>query len=84
MNELLDYSSWSFQLVFFLIVMYLVVGLIQPRWVLAAKRSTIVIVSVLLLLIASTAFYMAIRPLDSAPDGTGRTSTELEPTATER
>lgn len=84
MNELLDYSSWSFQLVFFLIVMYLVVGLIQPKWVLAAKRSTIVIVSVLLLLIVSTAFYIAIRPLDSAPDGTHRTGTELEPTATER
>jgi hypothetical protein len=37
MSELLDHSSWSFQLVFFLIGMYLVVGLIQPKWVLAAK-----------------------------------------------
>ena len=56
MNELLDYSSWSFQIVFFLVVMYLVVGLVQPKWVLATRRSTLVIVSVLLLLIASTAF----------------------------
>ncbi len=39
---------------------------------------------VLLLLIASTAFYIATLPLDSAPDGTHRTSTELEPTAPER
>ena len=84
MNELLDYSSWSFQLVFFLVVMYLVVGLIQPKWVLVTKRRTIVIVSVLILLIASTAFYIATRPLDSAPDGTHRTSTELEPTVPER
>ena len=84
MNELLDYSSWSFQIVFFLVVMYLVVGLVQPKWVLATRRSTIVIVSVLLLLIASTAFYIATLPLDSASDGTHRTSTELEPTAPER
>ncbi len=84
MNELLDYSSWSFQIVFFLVVMYLVVGLVQPKWVLATRRSTIVIVSVLLLLIGSTAFYIATLPLDSAPDGTHRTSTELEPTVPER
>jgi hypothetical protein len=56
MNELLDYSSWLFQLVFFLVVMYLVVGLVQPKWVLATRRRTIVIVSGLLLLIASRAF----------------------------
>lgn len=42
--------------------MYLVVGLAQPKGVLAAKRSTIAIVSVLLLLIASTAFYIATLP----------------------
>ena len=42
------------------------------------------IVSILLLLIASTAFYIATLPLDSAPDGSHRTSTELEPTAPER
>ena len=69
MNELLDYASWSFQLIFFLVVLYLVIGLIKPSWVLATKRSTIVIVSVVVMLIACTAFYIAIRPLDSAPDG---------------
>ena len=84
MNELLDYSSWLFQLVFFLVVMYLVVGLVQPKGVLATRRRTIVIVSGLLLLIASRDFYIATLPLDSASVGTHRTSTELEPTAPER
>jgi len=63
-EKLLEYSSWSFQLAFILIILYLVIGLIQPSWVLAAKRSTVVIVSVIALLLASTAFYVAIRPLD--------------------
>ena len=33
---------------------------------------------------SSTAFYIATLPLDSAPDGSHRISTELEPTARER
>jgi hypothetical protein len=68
-TSLLDYSSWSFQLIVVLIILYLVAGLIRPSWVLAAKRSTIVIISVVLLLVASTAFYIAVRPLSTAPDG---------------
>ena len=84
MNELLDDSSWSFQLVLFLAVVHLVVGLIQPKSLWATTRSTIVIVPVLLLLIALKAFYIVTLPLDSAPDGTHRTSTELEPAAPER
>ncbi len=67
-NALLDYSSWSFQLVFVLVVLYLVVGLIRPSWVLAKKRSTIVVVSVLAMVIASSAFYIAIKPLHSTPN----------------
>jgi hypothetical protein len=63
-DALLDYSSWSFQLVFVLIVLYLVLGLINPAWVMATKRSTIVIISVVAMLLASTAFYVAVRPLD--------------------
>ncbi len=64
-NALLDYSSWSFQLVFVIVVLYSVVGLIRPSWVLAKKRSTVVVVSVLAMVIASTAFYIAIKPLQS-------------------
>jgi hypothetical protein len=68
-NALLDYSSWSFQVIFLLIVLYLVVGLMKPAWVGAGSRRTIAIVSVLGMLLASTAFYVAVRPLDGAPDG---------------
>jgi hypothetical protein len=68
-NALLDYSSWSFQVIFLLIVLYLVVGLLKPAWVGAGSRRTIAIVSVLGILLASTAFYVAVRPHDGAPDG---------------
>jgi hypothetical protein len=69
MNALLDYSSWTFQAIFLVIVLYLVVGLLKPGWVGASSRRTIAIVSVVGLLIAATAFYLAVRPLDGAPDG---------------
>ena len=71
-DALLDYSSWSFQVIFLLIVLYLVVGLMKPAWVGAGSRRTIAIVSVVGMLLASTAFYVAVRPLDGAPDGSGR------------
>lgn len=65
-DALLDYSSWSFQLILLVLVLYLVVGLIRPAWVLARSRRTIAIVFVAGLLIASTAFYMAVRSLPGA------------------
>ncbi len=74
-NTLLDYSSWTFQAIFVLIVLYLIVGLLRPSWVGAGSRRTIAIVSVVGLLIASTAFYVAVRPLDGAPDGAGAPTT---------
>jgi hypothetical protein len=80
-NALLDYSSWSFQLIAVLAILYLVVGLIRPAWVLARKRSTIIAVSVMVLLLASTAFYVAVRPLDSMPDGGGVSTVEKSPPA---
>jgi surface polysaccharide O-acyltransferase-like enzyme len=67
-DALLDYSSWSFQLITLLAVLYLILGLINPAWVWASKRSTIVVVSVIVLLLASTAFYVAVRPLPGALD----------------
>jgi hypothetical protein len=62
-TALLDYSSWSFQALMILLVLYLVVGLIKPSWVLATKRSTIVGVFVAVALIASTALYLVTREL---------------------
>jgi nitrate reductase gamma subunit len=75
-NALLDYSSWSFQLSVVLVILYLVVGLIRPSWVLAAKRRTNVIVSMVILLLAGTAFYIAVRAFDSLPDGSSALNTE--------
>ncbi len=65
-DAVLDYSSWSFQLIMVLAILYLVAGLINPAWVKAGRRSTIVIVSALVMLLASTAFYIAVRPLPDA------------------
>ena len=65
-DALLDYSSWSFQLIFVLAMLYLVFGLVKPSWVLASKRSTVVVVAVVVMLIASTLFYLLIRPLPGA------------------
>ena len=65
-DALLDYSSWSFQLIFVLAVLYLVFGLVKPSWVLAGKRSTVVVVTIVVMLIASTLFYLLIRPLPGA------------------
>jgi len=79
-NALLDYSSWSFLAIFVLIVLYLVVGLVKPAWVGAGSRRTIAIVSVVAMLIASTAFYVAVRPLNGAPDGAGLPNTGGEAT----
>jgi hypothetical protein len=80
-DALLDYSSWSFQLIAVLAILYLVAGLIRPSWVLARKRSTIIAVSVMVLLLVSTAFYVAVRPLDSMPDGGGMSTVEKSPPA---
>jgi hypothetical protein len=65
-DALLDYSSWSFQLIMVLAILYLVVGLIRPEWVMARSRTTIVIVSVVVMLLASTLFYVAVQPLPGA------------------
>jgi uncharacterized ion transporter superfamily protein YfcC len=75
-DALLDYSSWSFQLILLLAVLYLVFGLAKPTWVLATKRSTVVIVAVVVMLVASTLFYMAIRPLPDALEPPAEIGTE--------
>jgi hypothetical protein len=75
-DALLDYSSWSFQLILLLAVLYLVFGLVRPTWVLATKRSTVVIVAVVVMLVASTLFYLAIRPLPGALEPPAEIGTE--------
>jgi surface polysaccharide O-acyltransferase-like enzyme len=78
-DALLDYSSWSFQVVFVLAVLYLVVGLIQPSWVLATKRSTIVAVFVVVALVSSTAFFLVARSLPGGDDAPAQISAEPPP-----
>jgi len=82
-NTLLDYSSWSFQLIVVLAIVYLVAGLIKPSWVLARSRGTIIALSVVVLLVASTAFYIAVRPFDSLPDGSSAVTAEGATTPTQ-
>ncbi|MEI9899506.1 MAG: hypothetical protein WDN31_04480 [Hyphomicrobium sp.] len=62
----LDHSSWLFQLIAVAVVIYLAVGLAQPAWVFAKKRSTVAIASALALLLASTAFYLTVSKLRAA------------------
>jgi hypothetical protein len=75
-DALLDYSSWSFQIIFVLTVLYLVFGLVKPSWVLAGKRSTVVVVAMVVLLVASTLFYLLIRPLPGALEPPAAIGTE--------
>jgi hypothetical protein len=65
-NAFLDYSSWSFQLIAVLGFLYLIVGLAKPSWVLASRRSTVAAIGIVVLLLASTAFYAAMQPLENA------------------
>ena len=69
-DALLDYSSWSFQLIFVLAMLYLVFGLAKPSWVLATKRSTVAIVAAVVMLVAGT----ALLPGDPAAAGCPRAS----------
>ena len=65
-NSFLDYSSWLFQLIAVLGILYLVVGLVQPSWVLAKSRATVTVVGVAVVLIAATVFYYAMVPLEES------------------
>lgn len=64
----LDYSSWLFQLIGVLVIVYLAVGLSRPSLVFAHKRSTVAIVAAVALLIASTAFYLVASKLPGGDD----------------
>ena len=56
----LEYSSWLFQLIVILAIIYLVVGLVQPSMVRASSRSAVAVASIIALLLASTAFYFIV------------------------
>ena len=78
-DALLDYSSWSFQAVMILLVLYLVIGLINPSWVMASKRSTIVGVFVAVALITSTALYLVTRELPGGEETPAQINAEPPP-----
>jgi hypothetical protein len=67
-DAFLDYTSWSFQLIVVLAVIYLALGLAKPAWVMASSRFTVAVVAAVVILVASTAFYVAVQRLPGADD----------------
>jgi hypothetical protein len=67
-DAFLDYTSWSFQLIVVLAVLYLAFGLAKPAWVMAGSRLTVALVAAIVILLASTAFYIAVQPLPGAQE----------------
>lgn len=67
-DTFLDYTSWSFQFIVVLAVLYLALGLAKPAWVMASSRLTVAIIAAVIILVASTAFYVAVQPLPGAQD----------------
>ena len=80
-TSVLDYSSWTFQLIGVLAIIYLAVGLANPSWVLATKRSTVAIIAAIVLLIASTVFYFTARKLPGGEDTPAQIQSETAPAA---
>lgn len=64
----LDYSSWLFQLICVLAIVYLAVGLTQPALVKAGKRSTVAIIAAAVMLLAATGFYFVASTLPGGED----------------
>jgi hypothetical protein len=67
-DAFLDYTSWSFQLIVVLALIYLALGLTKPAWVMASSRLTVAVIAAVIILAASTAFYVAVQPLPGADD----------------
>lgn len=76
----LDYSSWLFQLIGVIVIIYLAVGLSRPSLVLARKRSTVAVIAAAVLLIASTAFYLLASKLPGGEDTASEINTEMQQT----
>lgn len=75
----LDYSSWLFQLIVVLVVVYVAVGLSRPALVGATKRSTVTVIAAIILLIASTAFYLTVSKLPGGEDTPAQIKSEPAP-----
>ncbi|MFA5900571.1 MAG: hypothetical protein WC829_15835 [Hyphomicrobium sp.] len=75
----LDYSSWLFQLIVVLVVVYLSIGLARPALVWATKRSTVAVIAAVLMLLASTAFYLVARQLPGGDDTPAQIQSETPP-----
>jgi uncharacterized membrane protein YGL010W len=74
----LDYSSWLFQFVCVVAIVYLAVGLSNPALVRASRRSTVAIVAALVLLLASSAFYMVASKLPGGKDTASEIKTDMQ------
>jgi hypothetical protein len=76
----LDYSSWTFQLIAVLVIVYLAVGLSKPALVKASSRATVAIIAAVFLLVASTAFYLVASKLPGGTDTAAEVDAELTKT----
>lgn len=74
----LDYSSWIFQLICGLAIVYLAVGLSRPSLVLASRRSTVAIIAAVVMLIAASVFYMVASRLPGGEDTAQEINTEMK------
>ncbi len=73
----LDYSSWLFQLICVLAIIYLAVGLSRPALVKTGKRSTVAIIAAAAMLLAATAFYFVAGTLPGGRDTLPQVDAEL-------
>lgn len=80
-TSVLDYSSWTFQLIGVVAIIYLAVGLAKPSWVLATKRSTVAVIAAIILLLASTIFYFTARKLPGGEETPAQIQSGTAPAA---
>jgi hypothetical protein len=73
----LDYSSWLFQLIGVLVIVYLAVGLSKPALVKAGSRATVAVIAAAFLLVASTAVYLVDSKLPGGTDTAAEVDADL-------
>jgi len=77
----LDYSSWLFQAIGVLAIIYLALGLTKPSLVKATRRSTVAIVAAIVLIAASTAFYFVASKLPGGTDTPAQIEADIQQTS---
>jgi hypothetical protein len=73
----LDYSSWLYQLIAVILIVYLAIGLSKPSLVKAKSRGTVAVIAAALLLIASTAVYLVDSKLPGGTDTEAQIDADL-------